>query len=112
MINIEGKTYVFDMDLVCDFINHSSKTESKEKEVITNFTGSGEIDDKSIRELTTPGNSQIDNIKYDLVKMLIIQVLTYDEKNVTSLEQMPFGTELAFLTLINEGFLILVDNEQ
>ena len=43
--------------------------------------------------------------------MMVIQVLTYDEKNIESLDQMPFGTEMAFLTLINEGFLILVDDE-
>lgn len=112
MITIEGKTYVLDLEQVYDFINFSSTHESKEKEVITNFTEAGIVDERSVRELTTPANSQIDNIKYDLVKMLIIQVLTYDEKEIESLEAMPFGTQLAFLTLINEGFLVLVEQAE
>lgn len=112
MITIEGKTYVLDLGAVYDFINFSATHDSKETEIITNFTTGGNVDEKSIRELTTPGNSQIDNIKYDLVKMLIIQVLTYDEKKIESLDSMPFGTQLAFLTLINEGFLVLVEQQE
>ena len=108
MITIEGKTYVLDLNSVCDFINHSSTHSAKETEVINSYV-EGKLDEKSVRELTTPGNSQIDNIKYDLVKMFIVQILTYDEKNIEKLEDMPFGTQLAFLTLINEGFLILID---
>lgn len=111
MIVIGGKTYVLDLDSVYDFINFSSTHDSKEKEVVTSYV-EGKVDEKSVRELTTPGNSQIDNIKYDLVKMLIIQVLTYDEKQVDSLDNMPFGTQLAFLTLINEGFLVLVEEQE
>lgn len=111
MITIEGKKYVFDLEAICDFISFSTKNDSKEKEVITSFTDDGKIDEKSVRELTAPSNIQMDNIRYDLAKMMVIQVLTYDEKNIESLDQMPFGTEMAFLTLINEGFLILVDDE-
>lgn len=110
MITIDGKTYVFDIQKVCDFINASSNNESTEKEIITSFSEGGNVDEKTVRELTTPGNPQADNIRYDLIKMLIIQVLTYDEKNIEDISQMPFGTQLAFLTLINEEFLILVEN--
>lgn len=109
MITIDGKTYVFNTAKICEFINVSQSTESKEKEIITSFTEGGNVDEKSIRELTTPGNLQIDNIRYDLIKMFIIQVLTYDDKNVENISQMPFGTQLAFLTLINEEFLTLIE---
>jgi len=112
MITIEGKTYVFDVKKICEFINVSTDSETTEKEIITSFNEGGGVDEKSVRELTTPGNPQVDNIRYDLIKMLIIQVLTYDEKDVEIITQMPFGTQLAFLTLINEDFLVLVENSE
>ena len=111
MIKIEGKTYVFDLEAISNFVNISSNSENKEKEIISTFTN-GSLDEKNVRELTTFGNSQIDNIRYDLLKMFILQVLTYDEKDITNLEQIPFGTQLAFLTLINESFLVLVEDTE
>lgn len=111
MIKIEGKTYVFNLDAISDFVNVSTNTESKEREIISTFA-EGNADEKSVRELTTPGNPQIDNIRYDMLKMFILQILTYDEKDITDITQMPFGTQLAFLTLINEEFLILVEDTE
>ena len=59
---------------------------------------------KTVRELTTPGGNQ-DTVAYDLLKIFIIQVVAYDGDGDIDLDSLPFGTKLAFNTLISEGFL-------
>lgn len=109
-IKIDGTEYVFDIDKIVDFFNYSDKTSSKETEILDNyeFTGEGmNKTSKSIRELTTAGNMQTDNIKYDLIKTFIFRLTDYDDagRYVDNIEDLPFGAKLCFNTLINEGFL-------
>ena len=107
MIEIAGSKYYFDVEKICQYINYSDKTDVKELEILDTYE-EGKNVGKTVRELTTPGNAQIDNIKYDLIKTLLIQIITY-EGEVVALEDIPFGTKLAFNTLIQEGFLVEVN---
>lgn len=103
MITIDDTIYIFDIEAIYDFVNYSDRVETKEKEIIDSYEGS-KVVGKTIRELTAPGNAAIDNIKYDLVKTFLIQVITY-EGDVITLADVPFGTKLAINTLIANGFL-------
>lgn len=106
LIEIAGSKYYFDTERICEYINYSDSTEVKEHEILDSYEN-GKPVAKTIRELTTPGNAQIDNIKYDLVKTFLLQILTFED-NVSSLEEVPFGTRLAFNTMIVKGFLVEV----
>lgn len=104
MIFIGDKCYTFDIDKISEAVIYSDKTESKEQEILDTYEN-GKVVGKTIRELKTPGNSQIDNIKYDLIKTFIIQVIAYEEVEITDLDDLPFGTKIAMNTLIMGGFL-------
>ena len=106
MVEICGKFYAFDVNKISEYVNYSDNNKSVEKEILDSYEGGKNIS-KTIRELSIPGNQQIDNIKYDLVKTFIIQVLTFDE-NVRDFDELPFGTKLAINTLIMGGFLVEV----
>lgn len=103
MIEVGGKFYIFDLEKIYKFINYSDNASAKEKEILDSYED-GKIVGKTIRELTTPGNTQIDNIKYDIVKTFIIQIITY-EGEVMDLDDVSFGTKLAWNTMVKEGFL-------
>lgn len=110
MVEVCGKIYAFDVDKICAYVNYSDNSQTVEKEILDSYEGGKNIS-KTIRELTGPGNQQIDNIKYDLIKTFIIQVLTFDE-NVNDFEDVPFGTKLAINSLIMGGFLVeVIENE-
>mgnify|MGYP003311366673 CR=1 FL=1 len=112
MVTIGDKIYAFDVDEIFKFITRSDTGEAKETEIVNNY----EVDSKqipallskSIRELTTPGSPQIDNIKYDFIKTLIVELITLDDANlrIDEIDEVPFGTKLVVNTLIRKGFLI------
>jgi hypothetical protein len=111
LLTIGDKKYAFDVEALTNFIMYSDLNKSQETEIIDSYDG-GKVVSKTVRELTTPGNAQIDNIKYDLIKMFIVQIITYDE-DVRDIEEVPFGVKLCLNTLIAYGFLneIIEDNE-
>lgn len=109
MISIDGKFYAFDVSKICDFISEKTNKELKETEILDSFDYTDKkLTSKSVRELKSPGNGQ-ENIVYDLLKILIIQIVAFDDEGNTELEDMPFGTKVAFNTLIKEGFLIEIN---
>lgn len=112
MIRISGKEYAIDIKKIFEFVNYSDKSTSSEQEITDGYEmiddgkGSLKQTSKVIRELKTPGNSQIDNIKYDLVKSLISMLLTFDDTDRDYDEDdLPFGVKITLNTLIAEGFL-------
>lgn len=113
-IAYNGLEYVFDMGKICQFVIYSDKTSSKEHEVLDNYEINDgnkiELVSKSVRELNGRGNEQIDNIKYDFIKMFIDLILTYNEYP-RQLDELPFGVKIAFETLINEEFLIPINDK-
>ena len=106
MFKLNGKKYVFDINKISEFVNYSDKNTSKEIEILDNYEGAKVIN-KTVRELTTPANAQIDNIKYDLIKTFISVILGYTDVDVAE-DELPFGVAICFNTLINEKFLVKV----
>lgn len=107
-IKINGSEYYFNINKVCDFFDTAGKND-KEKEIVDNYEqddeGSLQLSTKIIREFSSPNSSQFDNIKYDLLKTFIIQIITYASTEV-DIDKMPLGTRLAFNTMVEEGFLV------
>lgn len=94
---------------ICEFIEHSDNNKIKETETLTSYDYDDEdgkiqtIGSKTIRENVIPSNPQIDNIRYDLVKILVGKVLDdnsyqYDEEKKEYFFNM--GTQIALNTLI------------
>ena len=112
MIKIDGKIYAFNISKICDFISEKTNREVVENEILDSFDFSGEGDKtlnaKTIRELKSPGNGQ-ENIVYDLIKIFIIQVIAFDGEGEIDLYDLPFGTKMAFNTLLSEGFLVEIN---
>lgn len=108
LITINGKKYVLNLSKICDFILKATGKPVKETELLDNFsfdTGAKKLEGKTIRELTTTGTGQ-DPIIYDLIKIILVQVIAFDVTDDISLNNLPFGTKIAFNTLLTEGFLI------
>ena len=107
LISINGKYYAFNLTRICDYISKQCGKDVKETEIIDSYSFEGkkkEIAGKTVREASTFGNGQ-ETIVYDLIKVVLIQVIAFDATDDISLEELPFGTKLAFNTLITEGFL-------
>ena len=108
MLKVDDRYFTFDVRKICSFIYEISRRELKESEILDSYdfteSGTGKMNSKTVRELTTPGGNQ-DTVAYDLLKIFIIQVVAYDGDGDIELESLPFGTKLAFNTLISEGFL-------
>ncbi len=108
LITISGKQYVLNIAKICDYISKMTDKKVKESEILDNFSFKNDIkslEGKTIRELTTTGNGQ-DPIVYDLIKIILVQVIAYDDTDDRPLTELPFGTKIAFNTLLSEGFLI------
>ena len=103
LLYIDGKAYSFNMEQIERFLNYSEKVTVKETEILDSFE-SGIATGKTVRELTTPGNPQIDSIRYDMVKTLIVQIITFEE-NIGDINELPFGMKIAVNTMIRFGFL-------
>ena len=108
MLKIYDKYYAFDLGKMCDFISERTNKEIKENEILETFDYSKDSDNKlsakTVREAKTGVNGH-ENIVYDMLKIFIIQVVAYDDPESMDFDDLPFGTKLAFNTLIKEGFL-------
>lgn len=110
LINVSGKHYAFNLAKMCDFISKMAGKDVKETEIIDSYNFDGkkkELAGKTVREASTFGNGQ-DTIIYDLIKVVVIQVIAYDSLDDITLDELPFGTKLAWNTLVNEGFIVEV----
>ena len=103
MINLD-KEYYLDIKAILDFINYSDTHSNKETEIVDRYEKDENKNlssaEKTIREITSYGNTNMDNISYDLVKILLGQVLSwgYDTEQ-TETETIPFGLKIAINTL-------------
>lgn len=127
---IDGTEYYFNLKKICEFISYRTDKTDKEKEVVDNYEYDSDstevkLSSKTVRELTSPNNTQYDTIKYDLIKTFIIQLITYSDKAkmhlpdvndfevpVINVNYMPIGTRIVFNTLVEEGLLIKKENKQ
>lgn len=112
LLKFNDKSYAFDIERICDFVNEKSMVPLKETEILENFDYSAEKDktlsSRNVRELNSPGNGQ-ESIIYDLLKMFVVQIIVFEGDGDMDAEDLPFGTKLAFNTLLKEGFLIEVN---
>ena len=102
---IDGIEYSFDLEKINKFIEQSWNKQNIDKEIFENFNGNNSLESRSVREFTNNGDSNIDNIRYDLLKIFIVQILTYDDENFDSIDDLAIGTKIAFKTMLNNGFL-------
>jgi len=115
VIELEGKSFYLDLKKILDFVHYSNKHPLKESEITDLYQTDEEVakdspeafgvTTKTIRETTSFGVSQIDNIRYDLVKTMLMQVLEFGYEETDKIDNIPFGLEVAINTLITEGFL-------
>jgi len=110
MITIGDKYYVFDLEKISKFVNYSDKNPSKEVEILDSYEN-GHPTNKTIRELTAPGNIQIDNINYDLLKLFIGQIITFEGQTINDLEELPFGMKIAVNTMLHANILIEINED-
>jgi hypothetical protein len=106
MFEIDGKKYIIDIDRVFDVVLKSDKTERREQEITDGYDSSeGDTSlrqvSKMVREVKTKGDSSSDNVRYDFIRLLLMQILEEegDESNLS------LGTELAIDSLINYNVL-------
>ena len=105
------KKYCLDIKKVLDFVNYSNAHPIKESEIIDTYQNEEDtsetlgVSSKVIRETTSFGIAQIDNIRYDLIKTFIQQILDFGYEETEHIDFPPFGFRVAFNTLIKEGFL-------
>ncbi len=114
-IKVDDAVYAFDIKKICDFLAEATGKEMKETEILDTFDYATDEDKKlnakSVRELKTFGNGQ-ESLIYDLIKIFVVQVIVYDAPGDIDLNDMPFGTKLAFNTLLSSGFLCEVKNDK
>ena len=102
-----GETYVFDLDAIFDYVCISSEKDIIEKEITDQYEL---VDNKTpkqvaklVKEVKTPMSADLDNIRYDLVKTLIILLLNTDES--IGEEPITYGGKMALYTLISKGLI-------
>lgn len=109
MIDFEQEYYL-DIKAILEFINYSDKHTNKETEIIDKYekdeNKTFNAAEKTIREITSYGNVNMDNINYDLIKMLLGQVLSWGYETTDETIVPPFGLQIAFNTLIKEKLLL------
>lgn len=94
----------FDLEEICKFVTYSDQNKTTEIETITNYDidefSKYSVNNKSISERTIPSNMQIDTIRYDLVKTLMLKLIDEEIfKNEMEEQTFSFGAQLAITTL-------------
>lgn len=125
---IDGIEYYFNLKKIFEIITYKTEKTEKEREVVDSYEydelSEAKLSSKIIREYISPNDTQYDNIKYDLIKTFIIQIITYSDKAriktpnsddfdlpITNINFMPLGTRIVFNTLVEEGILIKKENK-
>ena len=107
----------FNLQEICKFIEYSDNNKVKETEIIINtdsFDASSNdginqvLNNKTVRDNFITANAQIDNIRYDLVKTLMLKVMDdssfiKDEKDNETYFTM--GAQIALNTLIEYNMI-------
>ena len=101
--------YFINTSKLFEMVSSSSKKEGKEREITTGYEGGedGKLEptSKVIREITSRGDTFIDNLKYDFVKtMVMVVVEAWDGEN-TDIDSIP-GAALCLNTLIHDGIVV------
>ena len=106
-VNETLKKYRFNINKIVEFFNVSGKNKETVKEVTDTLAlpedydsdkeNSLILESRIVRQVNSNGDTNIDNIKYDLIKLFITTIL--------SSQQINFGIDIAIQTMINEGLM-------
>jgi len=110
-----GKHYRLNLEKINKFCLVSGGKANNEQEITeayeTDENGEFRLSSKINREITTAGNSQDDMIVYDFVKLLVTKLLDNTANTRDNENDVDFGFALAFNTLLSEGMLEEITNE-
>lgn len=120
---IGGQRYAFDLEKIKKLCITSDKESGGEVEIMEvhepDNKGILQLASKTVHEVKSTGNPQNDTIVYDMVKLFIVSLLSCEAKieggkggEIAVLDQMDFGTRLAFNTLIEAGLLYEITDEK
>lgn len=106
--DFEGRKYALNLKKIFEYVSYYDKNEKQEKEICNIYSrdNNGDVNlvSKQVKEITAPGDSQVDNIRYDMIKTLLVDVM-----NIAIGEEMSLSNVISLNTLINEGLLIEIE---
>lgn len=112
-IVIDNDCYYFDIERIFQLLNYSESHKTMEREITDTYKQEEDEDGishmnaigKTVREISGQGNTNMDNIKYDLIKTFILKLIDSDIPSDFS-KPLSFSMELCINTLIEEKILI------
>lgn len=111
-VEANGKYYYFDIEKIYEIVFSDDKI-NKEREIVDSYDLSDEEDaslklsNKMVREISVPQLESVSTIKYDLIKLFIMQLISAEDITVP-------GCQLIVNTLIEKGILVekqVIENE-
>lgn len=133
LFQIDEEIYALDLSKINEFIFSSQTEKNSETNISEVYAKVDEANNdnlklvsKEIAENKTNGNASIDNIKYDMIKMMLDLILgiggngknngmfidqPFHNEKTSSTDSMSVGEIIAFNTFVNEGFLININQK-
>lgn len=126
MIKLGNKAYAIDISKIMRWV---STTPQEERNILTTIkqvqplqTADYDIDDedvsievasKEITENKTTLNDTMNNVRYDLIKMIISELFTYtNNESNSNWDILSFTQKICFNTLVKEGIIYeIIDKE-
>ena len=126
MLKIGDKIYAIDISKIMQWV---STTPQGERNILTTITqvqpiqavdyeiddedGSIEVASKEITENKTTLNETMNNIRYDLIMMILSELFTYkNETDSSNYVPITFTQKICFNTLVKEGIIYeIIDKE-
>ena len=126
MLKIGDKIYAIDISKIMQWV---STTPQGERNILTTITqvqpiqtvdyeiddedGTIEVASKEITENKTTLNETMNNIRYDLIKMILSELFTYkNETDGSNYVPITFTQKICFNTLVKEGIIYeIIDKE-
>lgn len=113
MIDFYENTYYINIDEVFKLVSYSDRVERKETEITDGYQYDSDENrlvplNKMVREIKSPTDSQIDNIRYDFIKFLIEKILDLDFESIKSGS---YGAEICLNSLLKKGILVKIKKD-
>ena len=114
----DGKAYRFNLDKINEYVFASQKERNTESEIVEVYAADPEssnkmaLSNKSIRDVKTMGNIQIDNFKYDFIRMCFDIMADTDATTMDGVSNFSVGFTVAMNTMLTYGFLEEVDEDE
>lgn len=111
MIKFNGKAYKLNLEKICQFAV-AQQSLPAEREIIDSYNSDGNtttLSQKTIREFQS---YSYDSVKYDLIKSVVFQLLSYDfTEEMSETAQLPIGMSVCLNTLVDDGYLIEINKK-